>query len=383
MATNKIYFENLNGLRFIAFLSVFAVHAFSYSPFKIESHIGNRIVDHFFINGDLGVNFFFVLSGFLITTLLLKEKSENKTISIKYFYVRRILRIWPVYFLTVVIGFFIIPFVCQKVSRIYLPFEIDIPLTKLGWYLGFVVNFDMIFNGVNYLLIVVLWSVSVEEQFYLIWPVINKITSKYIYVIILGLLFIISYYYRWVFYYDKGIIKYSTFSVMNDLVVGSAIALCSFELKSFKDIFTGMKRWIIIFIYILFFICIPMRGFIYYFSENVDRFLVSLEPLVFSLFFAFIILEQNYARYSFFKISKIKILNYLGTISYGLYCYHTIFIFATSLLFNFIFGKYVESSFLIFIFQSILSFLLTILFSHLSYKFFETPFLKLKNKYTA
>jgi peptidoglycan/LPS O-acetylase OafA/YrhL len=383
MNENKIYFENLNGLRFIAFLSVFIGHTFAFSRLKIDSHIGNRIVGHFLMHGDLGVNFFFVLSGFLITFLLLKEKLEYHTISLKNFYIRRILRIWPVYFLTVVIGFLIIPTAYKEANHVYLPFDIDIPLIKLKYYLSFTANYDMIYNGVNYLLVVVLWSISVEEQFYLTWPLINKITHNFFFPVILFLLLIISFYYRWNYYYDGSIIKYSTISVMNDLVIGSVIALFSFKYSAFKEFFLRMKSWIIISIYILFFVCLPMRGFIFLFSVNMHRFLVSIEPLLFSLFFAFIILEQNYARNSFYKICRIKFLDYLGTISYGLYCYHMIAIFSCSFLFNLLFDKKVESSFSIFILQSTFSLLLTIFFGHLSYKYFETPFLKLKSKYAV
>ncbi|WP_369075954.1 acyltransferase family protein, partial [Escherichia coli] len=61
-----------------------------------------------FIHGDLGVNFFFVLSGFLITFLLFSEKEKYSHISITHFYLRRIFRIWPLYFLTLILGFFFI-----------------------------------------------------------------------------------------------------------------------------------------------------------------------------------------------------------------------------------------------------------------------------------
>ena len=60
--------------------------------------------------GDSGVTLFFVLSGFLITYLLLQEKKQTQTIQIKNFYIRRILRIWPLYYLAVFLSFFVLPF---------------------------------------------------------------------------------------------------------------------------------------------------------------------------------------------------------------------------------------------------------------------------------
>jgi len=383
MSTKKVYFENLNGLRFIAFLTVFVGHIFVFTKFKIESPLAESIVGHFFLHADLGVNFFFVLSGFLITFLVLNEKTETTTISLKNFYMRRILRIWPVYFLTIVFGFFIIPFLFNNVDHHNFPFEIDIPVNKIGWYAGFAVNFDMLYNGVGYVMLAVLWSVSVEEQFYLIWPVITRLTSGFVFIGILILLAAASYYYRWVSYTDVLSIKFSTFSVMNHLVIGSAVALGVLKSVKFTLFFTEMKRPFIICIYLLFGLCLPLRGSIYSFSGNTDRFLVSLEPFVFSLFFAFIILEQNYARHSFFKISRFRLMSYLGTISYGLYCYHMISIFLVSLLFNLIFTGYVETSFWLFSCTAVLSFLLTVFFSRISYRYFETRFLQLKSKYAS
>ena len=89
-----LYFENLDGLRFLCFLSVFFFHSF-YTEFD---EIKNIPLYHFlkrdvFGNGYIGVKFFFVLSGFLITFLLIEEKKLNGQINVKKFWIRRILRI--------------------------------------------------------------------------------------------------------------------------------------------------------------------------------------------------------------------------------------------------------------------------------------------------
>jgi len=94
MQKKKIYFENLDGLRFLCFLSVFFFHSF-HTEFD---YIRNDSLYIFFKkdvfgNGSLGVNFFFVLSGFLITFLLIEEKALNGQINLKNFWIRRILRI--------------------------------------------------------------------------------------------------------------------------------------------------------------------------------------------------------------------------------------------------------------------------------------------------
>ncbi|GIV43810.1 MAG: hypothetical protein KatS3mg035_0933 [Bacteroidia bacterium] len=105
--SRKIYFENLDGLRFLCFLSVFFFHSFHTDFDYIKTnYIYHFIKRDLFGNGNLGVNFFFVLSGFLITYLLIEEKKLNGKINILKFWIRRILRIWPLFYLCVIIGFF-------------------------------------------------------------------------------------------------------------------------------------------------------------------------------------------------------------------------------------------------------------------------------------
>ena len=103
----RIYFSGINSLRFIAALAVIITHIeLLKGVFGFKNYWKNPII---FNLGGMGVYFFFVLSGFLITYLLLVEKEKQRHIKIKDFYIRRILRIWPLYYLIVVIGFFILP----------------------------------------------------------------------------------------------------------------------------------------------------------------------------------------------------------------------------------------------------------------------------------
>jgi len=106
----QIFFENLDGLRFLCFLAVFFFHSFHTEFQEIKSDEYYTLIKKgIFGNGNLGVNFFFVLSGFLITYLLIKEKEIRHKINIPFFWMRRILRIWPLYFLCVFFWFFHIP----------------------------------------------------------------------------------------------------------------------------------------------------------------------------------------------------------------------------------------------------------------------------------
>ena len=160
-----LYFPSLNGVRAIAASMVIVHHI---EMVKSEKGLSDYALPGDF--GSLGVTLFFVLSGFLITYLLFAEQKETQTINIKNFYIRRILRIWPLYYLILIISFF---FFSQ-----YLYPEGMVQLQKHYW-IKFVLNVFMLANvshacvgkiplGSN------LWSVGTEEQFYLLWPWLVK-----------------------------------------------------------------------------------------------------------------------------------------------------------------------------------------------------------------
>ena len=99
---SKIHFKGLNTYRAIAALLVVVGHI---EMFKSKHGLAHYLNEPYFYytGGHIGVVLFFALSGFLISYLLLKERSEKKEISLKNFYMRRILRVWPVYFLVLLI----------------------------------------------------------------------------------------------------------------------------------------------------------------------------------------------------------------------------------------------------------------------------------------
>jgi peptidoglycan/LPS O-acetylase OafA/YrhL len=120
--------------------------------------------------GAYGVDLFFVLSAYLITELLFREKEQRGTLDVKGFYVRRLLRIWPLYYVFVPLAF-AIPFFNpgrEFSVRYLLPFLMlagNWSLTLQGWHAGPVV--------------IPLWSISVEEQFYLLWPpIVARLTIR-------------------------------------------------------------------------------------------------------------------------------------------------------------------------------------------------------------
>jgi len=378
----KTYFHNLDGLRFFAFLSVFISHIVLFLGYHNESLFFTKFKQLFLVQGDLGVNFFFVLSGFLITYLLFQEIKKSSTIKLSSFYMRRILRIWPIYFIVIILGFFIIPPIAKMVGGDF-PFSTLSDVSVIPWYLLFVANISMTFQNAPNIFVAVLWSISVEEQFYLIWPLLMKKFSHKTFGYIILFIILVSFFGRLPFVYHYGLSQYFTISVMSALAVGAGLAYCV-EYTKIKKYFIKISRRKIVLLYILIFSLVPFKGALSdIFIDGSYRFLYAIIPLVFSILFALVIAEQNYCENSLFKIGKKKILTYLGKISYGLYAYHLIAVFIV-LSFVKTIGLHTKYTNLYLYFTIIISsFLLTILISHLSYKYIEKRFLKLKEKFTV
>lgn len=363
-----VHFENLDALRFLAAFSVFIFHYFSDIKALFPSLKHNSIFDKIQVvadKGSLGVNFFFVLSGFLITYLILHERKHRGHFSLKKFLIRRTLRIWPVYFIVVLIGFVLFPYLLDGYSTVHNPWL----------YVAFLANFDELQVGlsdhINFL--TPPWSVAVEEQFYLFWGIslfiLFRIKQlKLIQVIVL--LYILTFIFRWYFVNDERIIYYHTFAVSQDILTGTFIGLALFEGKKWLEALKRLKKIWVILIYLGgFAICIAKNKI--FFGE-----LLIVERFCLSLFFAFIILDQIRGENSFFKFGKIKLFNFFGRISYGLYMYHLIIMF---LLVTWIDAMSLNGYYLIFLYL-FASMIGTVIVASISYYGIEKPLLKLKPK---
>lgn len=367
----KIYFENLDGLRFFCFLSVFLFHSLETDKDYIKLNPVYRFFkESIFANGFLGVNFFFVLSGFLITYLLIKEKQRVGSIHIGHFWMRRILRIWPLYFACVFYGFIIFPY--TKILAGGQPAETANP----WYYLGFISNFDYIRHGLpDSKSLGVLWSVAIEEQFYLAWPVILSLFAVKKFWIPLTTILLGSLVFRAL--YDVPILhEMHTLSCIGDMALGGMGAWFILQSASFKNQIANMPKIWIITIYLAF-------AFVFLFR---DEFLLGthgiriFERLLISSLMLLIILEQCYAHHSFYKMKGMENATKFGVITYGLYCLHfmviTIVMGITKKL------GLNNAVWQVLVLETGISLAITIAVSWLSYKYFESPFLRLKEKFS-
>lgn len=367
MDKQKIYFPNLNGLRFIAAFLVIIQHIEQLKSISnLENYWGT--IPFIGVVGKLGVVLFFVLSGFLITYLLLSEEKSFDDISIRKFYMRRILRIWPLYFLIIIMAFFVLPYIKIftlngfGINSIHADMAI-----KLVLYALFLPNIVLSMLGVIPYASHT-WSIGTEEQFYLVWPVFMKYLKKNR--ILLMLIIIVSYLIFQLFLANplsdfmpyKNIIRefWAIFSI-DCMAIGGIFGIMLFR----NDRFLHLIKNNLIFYFSIAFVSFLMFKGVYIPYINVE---------FFSVFFGIIIL--NFASNDKIKISlENQYFNYLGNISYGLYMYHPIgIILAISL--TVAIGH--PTNWLIYP----LSLLFTIIIAGLSYRYFETYFLKFKHKFS-
>lgn len=367
------FFEGLNALRFFAAFLVVIHHA---ETIRRKNGLFNFESFSLFQNGGNAVNFFFVLSGFLITYLLLKENDQTKDISIRNFYLKRVLRIWPLYFLLVALGTLILPVVFKWLNIDYV-----FPYTfGESWYyfVFFVPALVTYYFGTH--LLQPLWSIGVEEVFYLIWAPLLKFLKRHLLALLLILLAVKLSINFWVYPLgDKNLLHYmvSNCFTFEDMIIGGLGAWFLFHTK--KDIsrlYIYRKPFQII-LYGLLFTFILFDKNIAWTPWNIVFHTPVFNKMVYDCLFLYLIVGVSLNRNNLFKI-KSKRLSYLGEISYGIYMYHVMIIFGIVLLLK---SRLAEMNGWLasLIFFTILT-AGVIIVSACSKKWFEDYFLKLKKR---
>ena len=343
----KIYRPDIDALRGIAVLSVLFYHA-KFSIFN----------QNLFVGGFLGVDIFFVLTGFLITTMLVSEYKKNKTINILGFYIRRIRRLIPALLIVILISTFLSYYLLdpQKIkefaqsvyfSLIFLP---NFYFHYFGNFYGQEINL--------YKPLLHLWSLGIEEQFYVFFPLFLIITFKYFKKFLKYFLFI-GFFLSLLFaeYASRTHVMFSFYMLPSrawEIFLGAILAY--FLLTKKKEFLLPEK-----FISILYFFSLTIIVYfilifdIYKFKHPTSLTLIPL--LAISIM---IILGKNSQSNIFFKSLCNKYLIFFGKISYSLYLYHFI-------IFGFFRNSYlVENTFV-----KIILIIISILAAYLSYTYVE------------
>ena len=360
------YFENLDATRFLGFIHVFLAHCFftsnpeiSTSPLfiNITSHIGA---------GFLGLDYFFVLSSFLLTWLALAEWKSTGTFRPDLFMIRRALRLWPLYF-AILLGTYLIYWSLGNQLAIQ-------SLPPLEVFLLFISNFWIANQGQNFLfLLVFLWSIAVEEQFYLAWAFVLRYLHKRL-VWICFLMILGSVFFRWSHLTKESQLFFNTLSYLGNFGIGGLTAWLAFNNANFINRLEALTKSTIALVY-LFFIVLTIG----YFEWFQTPFMVVFEKLVFGLLFAFVILEQSFAKHSLFKLGRLKRISFLGQLSLGLYCIHGIVL--TIAMFFLKSHGFASHQWQVFLVNPLLILSITIGISRLSFSFFENPIHQFRKRF--
>lgn len=371
LTIKRFYRPELDVLRFMAFMMVFIVHRMDFIPIDPAQHYWLHNVC---LIGTLGVPVFFLLSAFLITELLFRESDETGTIQLKAFYMRRILRIWPLYFL-VFFGLVLleqfVPGAGPKDPASWLAFTFfsgNWWICIHGWIWAYPVN--------------PLWSVSVEEQFYIVIPIIvlygRRLGVKAVSLFLIAVSYVAVVLYA--LHHTNGFSSQWTNSFVQ-FQFFAAGTLLSLYLKGrvvqwhpalrLVGALTGICCWLVASMALGVQADTPHSTVV---QAPIGWALVLAGTLL--LFLSMLGLSAKYLPSS---------IIYLGQISYGLYLFHELVYF---LIFRP--GK----SWLIHLSQALhladwtnaigtaLAFCVTVLLAHGSYRFYERPFLRLKSRFT-
>lgn len=342
---------SLNGLRAISIIIVIIHHvSIQYNIFDKALRIKyfGKVL-WFLTDGQMGVNIFFVISGFLITTLLIAEELKTASINIRAFFIRRILRIFPAYYFMLLIYF-----IFQLLG--YISISNVSWITAITYTKYFPLDSDW-FTAHG-------WSLSIEEHFYLIWPFVfaaGKYKRNTIAIFILFLVPAIKVY----FFYNpnKWIVDQSIFMRIDSIAIGCVFAIFKEEIIRLIS-----KFWTPVFILSiigLFLLSLPTDVFKRVHLNNLLDFFGNTHGPLANVLIALIMMYSVFGpKNLWFKFLNNPFFEYLGILSYSLYLWQQLFLHKTDQVFN----------------QMPLNFLLIFMMANFSYYIVEKPFLKLKSK---
>ena len=365
--TLRVYFPNLNALRFLAAIMVIFHHLERMARrYDLPPVPGRHILDAF---GPLGVTLFFVLSGFLITYLLLVEVNGTGTVRIGEFYLRRVLRIWPLYYLIVGLSLFVFPHLdffhqigyppaSDTLDNIWvkiLLFVLLLPNMLLG-------RFPIVPYAAQ------TWSIGTEEQFYLVWPwLVRRFHSKLLLVlgIVIGGYLLLD---LALLPFPLGTVPCTVRNLMHlvpihYMAIGGVFATLVYQQSPLLERFVFRAP-----------VQVAAWGLL------IVLFAVTGEPnvglrVVYAVLFGVVVVNMAANPARLFSLEYAP-LDYLGKISYGLYMYHAIgMLLAVRTLEALGMATSIVG-------LTVLTLPYSIVLSGLSYTYLEKPFIRLKARFS-
>ncbi len=357
----RFYQPELDGLRFYAFLGVFAFHTLPSQPaFYRQLHFpAPALWGAAASSGAAGVDLFFALSAFLITSLLMRERQQTGGISLRLFYIRRILRIWPLYFAVVGLGIVLSHTMTSQ----------SLPWYYIAGYALFAGNWVSAAFGHPQSICSPLWTVSIEEQFYLLWPALMMVLERRGMIVagILTFLFAGVSQAGIVFAgLSGGYIYYGSASRCDSLALGILLALFTDRLPRLSRgmrlllVGAGVIGWMVSSAWL-----VEQPGPI---SGR-----MVLGRLIISLGSGAILYGCLHSHSTLLRGSWVV---KLGKVSYGLYLLHLVGLLMLQSLFQPVWGWQLLAT-------KVLALLMTMILAFASYRWIESPFLRMKDRFAT
>lgn len=365
MRKAPVHLPGLNGLRAIAAIAVVISHTTLYlDRFGLDRHVFGSYSDGTARGLDLatyGVTLFFTLSGFLITHLLLRERTEIGGVNIRAFYVRRILRIWPLYYAYLAVAMVVVVSAGLAWSG-----------RSLFYYATLLANVPRVY-GNEIALVDHLWSIGVEEQFYLLWPwVVAAVPGRLVRLTTVAIGVLVS------------LVLISKFILVPHGWTAAAAALSMVRFQAMLIgclgalLWNGRQAWFTAYftqplIHAAAWCCLLLIGLNHFpVPSFIGNEVVSVIALV-------LIMGQVNRRHGMIDLER-PLFDRLGRISYGTYVLHPLIIF----LFAEVTGGLrwlIPTARYGVIYFSVL--VLSLIAASISYRHFETPFLRWKDRFAV
>ncbi|MBB6130571.1 acyltransferase family protein [Mucilaginibacter lappiensis] len=295
------YYHSLNGFRGISIILVVIYHL----------HLFNGVITNYIFNGRLGVGIFFVLSGFLITTLCLKEKELTNDISLSSFYVRRLLRIFPIAYLYLIV-----------IIILNVIYNLGIPRFQFVGAALYLMDFSYFRSHSFTQILSHYWSLAVEEQFYILFPFILKINRRLFLYSILFVVFALPVIYTIqeacpainhgvLYYFTHFLIKFQC------IAVGCLFALLAFS-KAFDSEWIMKTKILgnVLAIFLIFYL-----NFDDFYTVKTTYINLIISVLVGYLIITNLLVNNDWI----FRFLNTRVMSFIGILSYSIYIWHMLF----------------------------------------------------------
>ena len=370
-STSAVYIPQFDIIRFFAAFLIVIYHSYiawkgwfglpgalSTGDYKTFSRVGLH-VDQFLRNMPIGVDIFFFISGYLLTYLLVVEKEKYGKVNIPKFYIRRGLRIWPLYFFLIALAPFLINWLGEK-QPVYWP------------TIALINNFYTIHTQEWSYPFAHFWSICIEEHFYLFWPLIIAFIPFRKLPFAITLLIGLSWGYKiytYIFLASNWYELYlHTFSRMDVILLGGLLAV--FYIKKPFEFKLHWVSMVLISIVVIVLLCYDDLSNFDYMLNGVTR------RFIYILLLGLMMMDALFNPDHKSAIGRFKPLLYLGKVSYGIYMYGNILVLVVIKKVLPLIGHANIYLYFFIVFTS------SLIVPVISYELLEKPFLKLKQRFS-